>query len=82
MKAKVSLRVFFFLSAYSENAWNVFKPTIENARNVFKRIWRIRANVELFAEHRIVSEYAERIYAYMEKTQRDSWHIKRIRQVK
>jgi hypothetical protein len=30
------------------------------------------ANVGLFAVHRIVSEYAERIYAYMDKTQRDS----------
>jgi len=26
------------------------------------------ANVGLFAVHRIVSKYAERIYAYMEKT--------------
>ncbi len=38
------------------------------------------ANVGLFAVHRIVSEYAERIYAHMEKTQRDSWRIRRIRQ--
>jgi hypothetical protein len=38
------------------------------------------ANVGLFAVHRIVSEYAERIYVYMEKTQRDSWRIRRIRQ--
>jgi hypothetical protein len=35
----------------------------ENTRKVFKRIWRI---------WRIVSEYAERIYAYMEKMQRDT----------
>jgi hypothetical protein len=31
------------------------------------------ANVGLFLVHRIDSEYAERIYAYMEKMQRDSW---------
>jgi len=37
-----------------------------------------RANVGLFAVHRIVSKYAERIYAYIKKTQRDSWHIRRI----
>jgi hypothetical protein len=30
------------------------------------------ANVGLFLVHRIDSEYAERIYAQMEKTQRDS----------
>ncbi len=28
------------------------------------------ANLGLFALHKIVSEYAERIYAYMEKTPR------------
>jgi hypothetical protein len=28
------------------------------------------ANLGLFAVHKIVSEYAERIYAYMEKTPR------------
>ncbi len=33
----------------------------------------IQANGGLFVVHRIDSEYAERIYAYMEKTQRDSW---------
>ncbi len=38
------------------------------------------ANVGLFAVHRIFSKYAERIYAYMEKTQRDSWRILLIRQ--
>jgi len=32
------------------------------------------ANVGLFAVHRIVSKYAERIYTYIEKAQRDSWH--------
>jgi hypothetical protein len=37
-------------------------------------------NVWLFAVHRNVSENAERIYAYMEKTQRDSWRIRKIRQ--
>ncbi len=30
------------------------------------------ANLGLFAVHKIVSEYAERIYAYMEKTPRDT----------
>ncbi len=40
------------------------------------------ANVGLFVVHRIDSEYAERIYAYMEKTQRDSWRIRRTRQEK
>jgi hypothetical protein len=29
-------------------------------------------NLGLFAVNKIVSEYAERIYAYMEKTQRDT----------
>ena len=29
------------------------------------------ANLGLFAVHKIVSEYTERIYAYMEKTPRD-----------
>jgi hypothetical protein len=29
-------------------------------------------NLWLFAVHKIVSEYAERIYAYMEKTPRDT----------
>ncbi len=29
------------------------------------------ANLGLFAVHKVVSEYAERIYAYMEKTPRD-----------
>ncbi len=38
------------------------------------------ANVGLFAVHRIFSKYAERIYAYMEKTQRDAWRILLIRQ--
>jgi hypothetical protein len=28
----------------------------------------------------VFGEYTERIYAYMEKTQRDSWHILLIRQ--
>ncbi len=37
------------------------------------------ANVGLLAVHRNFSEYAERIYAYMEKTQRDSFRIRRIR---
>jgi hypothetical protein len=37
------------------------------------------ANVGLFAVHRNFSEYAERIYAYMDKTQRKSWRIRRIR---
>jgi hypothetical protein len=36
------------------------------------------ANLGLFAVHRIFSKYAERIYAYMDKTQRDSWRISRI----
>jgi len=30
------------------------------------------ANLGLFAVHKIVSEYAETIYAYMEKTPRDT----------
>jgi hypothetical protein len=34
------------------------------------------ANVGLFAVLRI---FSERMYAYMEKTQRDSWRIRRIR---
>jgi hypothetical protein len=49
-------------------------------------------NLGLFTVYKIVSEcaesiylnafgeYAERIYAYMEKTQRDSWRILQIRQ--
>jgi hypothetical protein len=37
------------------------------------------SNLELLAVHRIVSEYAERIYVYMEMTQRDSWRNRRIR---
>jgi hypothetical protein len=35
------------------------------------------ANVGLFAVHRIFFKYAERIYAYVEKTQRDSKLSKR-----
>ncbi len=31
-----------------------------------------KANLELFAVHKIFSEYAERIYAYIEKTPRDT----------
>jgi hypothetical protein len=37
-------------------------------------------NVGLFAVHRIVSEYAERIYAFMEKMQRGSWRVLLISQ--
>jgi hypothetical protein len=55
MNAKISLCVLLLLYAYSENAGKVFKRT---------------ANLGLFAVHKIVSEYAERIYAYMEKTPR------------
>jgi hypothetical protein len=36
--------------------------------------------IGLFAVQRVVSKYAERIYAYMEKAQRNSWRIRGIRQ--
>ena len=64
MKVKIPYRVFFILSAYSENMWKVFK-----------RIWRMRRiyfNLGLFAGHKAVSEYAERICAHMERTPRDT----------
>jgi hypothetical protein len=63
---------------------------MENARKVSKRIRRIRGKylsaygehdkLGLFAVHKIVIEYAEIIYVYMEKTQKDSWCILLIRQ--
>ncbi len=63
---------------------------LENVRTVPKRIRRIcgkylsvhgdYGNLGLFAVHKIVSEYAERIYAYTEKTQRDTWRILQIPQ--
>jgi hypothetical protein len=68
---------------------------MENVLIVSKRIRRIRGKyLSLHGEYgkfRIVNsthnrfqnlfgECAERIYAYMEKTQRDSWHILLIRQ--
>jgi hypothetical protein len=60
MKNKITFRVFFILSAYSENTWKVFKY-MENT-----------SNLGLFAVHKVVSEYAERIYAHMERTPRDT----------
>ncbi len=54
-------RVFFILSTYSENTWGVFKRIC--------RIWQIL--VCLFAVHKFISDYVERICAYMERTQRD-----------
>jgi hypothetical protein len=58
MKVKIPFRVFFILSAYSENTWKAF---MENT-----------ANLGLFAVHKVVSEYAERIFAHMERTPRDT----------
>ncbi len=65
LKMKISFCVFFILSAYSENT-----------KKVFKRIRRI-PQIQV---HKIVSVYAERIFASMEKTQRYtklrvSWQI-------
>jgi hypothetical protein len=60
LNAKISLRVFLLLYTYSENTGKVFK-----------RMWRIR-QIRLLELHKIVSEYAERMYAYIEKTPRDT----------
>ncbi len=57
----ISFRVFIILSAYSENTLISVSAYTENT-----------ANLWLFAVQKIVSEYAERIYAYIEKTPRDT----------
>jgi hypothetical protein len=38
----------------------------------FKAYMEYTANLGLFAVHKVVSEYAERIYAHMERTPRDT----------
>ncbi len=57
----ISFRVFFILSVYSENTLKIVSAYMENT-----------ANLWLFAVQKIVSEYAEIIYAYVEKTSRDT----------
>ncbi len=57
----ISFRVFFILSVYSENTLKSVSAFTENT-----------ANLWLFAVKKIVSEYSERIYAYIEKTPRDT----------
>ncbi len=64
-------------------------PT-ENARKVFKRIWRlcqirvicgIKNRLRMRGKYlKVFGECAESIYASMEKTQKDSWRILQIRQ--
>jgi hypothetical protein len=59
-------------------------------RKVFKRIWKIWQFGVICSTQNCLrmrqkylnafGEYAERIYALMEKTQRDSWRILLIRQ--
>ncbi len=51
LKGKISLCVFFILSAYTENT-----------RKVFKHLWRMRGKYLS-----VFGKYAESIYAYMEK---------------
>jgi hypothetical protein len=57
---KFSLHILTALWVFGEHR-EISQAYIENT-----------ANLELFAVHKIFSEYAERIYAYTEKTPRDT----------
>jgi len=57
---KFSLRILTSLCVFEEHR-EISEAYMENT-----------ANLELFAVHKIFSEYAERIYAYIEKTSRDT----------
>jgi hypothetical protein len=63
MKNKIPFRVFFILSAYSDNMWKVFQAYMENTPNL--------GLFEVLV-HKVVSEYTERIFAHMESTPRDT----------
>jgi hypothetical protein len=71
-----------------ENARKVSKR-IRRIRGKYLSVYGEHGKLGLFAVHKIrirgkysnvFGEYVERIYAYMEKTQRDSWRILLIRQ--
>ncbi len=85
LKVKISFSVFFVLSAHNENELKVYKCiqriwgkylSVYGEYGEFRivcstqnHLWMRREYLTLFGE------YAERIYAYMEKTQRGSWCI-------
>jgi hypothetical protein len=60
MKVKIPFRMFFILSSYLEKTWKVL-AYMENT-----------GILGLFTVHKNVSELEERIYAYMEKTPRNT----------
>jgi hypothetical protein len=87
---KNSLCVFFIFSSYTENTRKVFKH-LWRMRGKYISVFGEYAEIRVICgtQNRlrirgkylnVFGECAERIYAYMEKTQRESWRILLIRQ--